>query len=142
MAKFQGIEVTVCVLPYEVMHGTVFVDELPMPRRPLRYTPSSHDRELFFRNLPLQKMTESQLRDYFEGFGQLLWCSLVEPTACVPRRSPWQQFSPPRKDRLYPRSEWRAKRVSPYQAEAVAIFMWERELLPWRAPEYTGGRFH
>ena len=28
----------------------------------------------------------------------LLWCSLVEPTRCVLRRSPWQQFSPPRKN--------------------------------------------
>ena len=27
----------------------------------------------------------------------LLWCSLVEPTPCVPRRSPWQQFWRPRK---------------------------------------------
>ena len=28
----------------------------------------------------------------------LLWCSLVEPTPCVPRRSPWRQFSHPCKN--------------------------------------------
>ena len=30
--------------------------------------------------------------------GVILWCSLVEPTPYVPRRSPWQQFSPPHKN--------------------------------------------
>ena len=31
-------------------------------------------------------------------FDVFLWCSLVESTPYVPRRSPWQQFSPPRKN--------------------------------------------
>ena len=40
--------------------------------------------------------------------------------------------------RLPPRREWRAKRATPCQAEAVAIFAWGRELLPRRPPGYTG----
>ena len=30
------------------------------------------------------------------GAYYLLWCSLIEPSPCVPRQAPWQQFPPPR----------------------------------------------
>ena len=40
--------------------------------------------------------------------------------------------------RLPPRREWRAKRATPCQAEAMAIFALGRELLPRRPPGYTG----
>ena len=53
---------------------------------------------------------------------QVLWCSLVEPTPCVPRRSLWQQFSPPRKKtpRLQPGRQWRASRAMPCEGEVAA----------------------
>ena len=42
----------------------------------------------------LKKNASCAITDY----RMLLWCSLVEPTPCVPRRPPWQQFSPPLKN--------------------------------------------
>ena len=47
------------------------------------------------RHLHVKTNLEKRLR---RSFYLLLWCSLIEPTPCVPRRSLWQQFSPPRKD--------------------------------------------
>eukprot|EP00929_Paragymnodinium_shiwhaense_P124028 TRINITY_DN9881_c0_g1_i1.p1 TRINITY_DN9881_c0_g1~~TRINITY_DN9881_c0_g1_i1.p1 ORF type:complete len:807 (+),score=156.65 TRINITY_DN9881_c0_g1_i1:45-2465(+) len=51
--------------------AVLFLDEVPMPRSPCRYTPTPRDRELFFRNLPLRQMSQEQLREYFEGFGRV-----------------------------------------------------------------------
>jgi len=49
----------------------IFVDQLAMSRRPTETGPTSEDKELFVRNLPLQDMNRQQLQEYFEGFGEV-----------------------------------------------------------------------
>ena len=46
----------------------------------------------------------------------ILWCSLVEPTPCVTRRSPWQQFPPPRKNCHDFSLAWSGARSAPLPA--------------------------
>ncbi|CAE7782990.1 rab6, partial [Symbiodinium pilosum] len=50
---------------------SIFVDQLALSRRPAEVLPGPEDRELYVRNLPLQDMTRKQLREYFEGFGEV-----------------------------------------------------------------------
>merc|ERR1719343_151204 len=48
-----------------------------MNRRPCEREPGPEDRELFLRNLPLQDMSQPQLQEYFEGFGEVDSLSLI-----------------------------------------------------------------
>eukprot|EP00928_Gymnodinium_smaydae_P023093 TRINITY_DN1918_c0_g3_i1.p1 TRINITY_DN1918_c0_g3~~TRINITY_DN1918_c0_g3_i1.p1 ORF type:complete len:885 (-),score=233.56 TRINITY_DN1918_c0_g3_i1:92-2746(-) len=77
----DGDLVEECVLQCQRWHprswsdGTfranIFIDQLAMIRRPEGAGPSSEDRELFVRNLPLKDMNRQQLQEYFEGFGEV-----------------------------------------------------------------------
>jgi len=53
------------------VHARFFIDQFVRPRRPMKTEPGSDDRELYVRNLPLQDMDRQQLREYFEGFGEV-----------------------------------------------------------------------
>jgi len=48
-----------------------FVDQLGNAKRPLDDQPGAEDRELYVQSLPLQDMNAQQLREYFEGFGEV-----------------------------------------------------------------------
>lgn len=48
----------------------LFVDELPMPKRP-EVQPSLKEREVFLSSLPVEDTSESQIKDFLEGFGQV-----------------------------------------------------------------------
>lgn len=67
----------------------------------------------------------------------LLWYSLIEPTPCVPKRSPsrkhYHDFGLAGRDALH-------APLSASQGGVVAIFAWVRELLPRQASGYTGCR--
>mmetsp|Transcript_70625 Transcript_70625/g.169232 ORF Transcript_70625/g.169232 Transcript_70625/m.169232 type:complete len:925 (-) Transcript_70625:192-2966(-) len=51
--------------------ATFFLDQLSLPKRSPEVGPGSTDRELYVRNLPLQDMNRPQLKEYFEGFGEV-----------------------------------------------------------------------
>lgn len=48
----------------------VFIDELPMPRRP-QVTPTSHDREVYLTSLPVKGCTGEQVESWSRGFGEV-----------------------------------------------------------------------
>ncbi|CAJ1457331.1 unnamed protein product [Effrenium voratum] len=61
-------------------HVSIFIDQLTLGRRPLEVQPGPEDRELYVRNLPLHDMSRQQLREYFEGFGEVDSLDLVMDT--------------------------------------------------------------
>lgn len=63
-------------------HVSIFVDQLAMGQRP-DLAPKPADRELFVRNLPLQDMSQQQLQEYFEGFGEVEDLYLIRDTVTL-----------------------------------------------------------
>lgn len=72
-----------------------------------------------------EKRKRNKLDTAMRSFVCVLSRSLVEPTSCVPRWSPWQQFSPQCKICLggRPGTEWRASRTTWCEAEVLAMFL-------------------
>jgi len=53
-----------------LQHWSLFVDELPMPKRP-QVRPGHFDREVFLQSLPVHDCTEENIRSWLEGFGSI-----------------------------------------------------------------------